>query len=63
MREREAIRTAEAWLAEQDEAFRRAHIRKQVTDWELILTEARNFVAFAVVAILTVYAVLSIGGV
>ena len=62
MRERDAIRTAEAWLAEQDAAFQRAHIRKQVTDWEMILTEARNFAAFVLAAAVVVYGLLSIGG-
>lgn len=44
----------------QDEAFQRAHVRKQVTDWTLILEEARNLVAFAFVAFVGVYALLSL---
>ena len=60
MRERDALRTAEAWLAEQDEAFARAHIRKQSRDWQMIAEEARRFVAFAVVAFVGVYALLSL---
>ena len=60
MRERDALRTAEAWLAEQDAAFQRAHIRKQTRDWEMILTEARNFLAFVFVAFVGIYALLSL---
>lgn len=60
MRERDAIRTAEAWLAEQDEAFRRAPIRPAEFDWPMVLEEARNLVAFAFVAFVAVYAVLSL---
>lgn len=60
MRERDAIRTAEAWLAEQDEAFARAHIRKQSRDWQMIAEELRGFIAFAVVAFVGVYALLSL---
>lgn len=61
MTEKEAIRTAEAWLAEQDEAFARAHIRKQSRDWQMIAEELRGFIAFAVVAFVGVFALLSIG--
>lgn len=53
------IRTAEA-LTEQDEAFSRAPIRPAEFDWPLVLEEARNIVAFAFVAFVTVYAVLSL---
>ena len=60
MNEKEALRTAEAWLAEQDEAFARAHIRKQARDWQMIAQELRGFVAFAFVAFVGVYALLSL---
>lgn len=53
------IRTAEAL---QDEAFQRAHIREQARDWQMIAQELRGFIAFAFVAFVGVYALLSIGG-
>lgn len=63
MSERKAIRTAEAWLAEQDARLAAAKPRPREFDWPLVLAEARDLMIFAVVAGGVVYACLSLGGV
>lgn len=62
--ERDALRTAEAWLHqhEQDARLSLVKPRPQAWDWVLVLEEARNFI-LAVAALGAVcYGLLSIGG-
>ena len=60
---RVTLRTAEAWLAEQDARLSAAKPRPRDFDWPLVLQEARDLMIFAVVAGAVVYACLSLGGV
>lgn len=60
--ERNTLRTAEAWLDEQDARLSLVKPRPQAWDWVLVLEEARNFI-LAVAALGAVcYGLLSIGG-
>jgi len=59
---RVTIRTAEAWLAEQDARLSAAKPRPRDFDWPLVLQEARGFLIFAVLIGGAVYGLLSRGG-
>lgn len=59
MRERDALRTAEAWLEEYDLRDMRPQDELTAEEWA---QEFRRCIAFAVVAFIGVYALLSIGG-
>lgn len=62
MTERDAIRAAEAWLADQDARLSMMRPRHREWDWPLVLEEARNFLLAVTVLGLALYGLLSIGG-
>lgn len=63
MTEREALRTAEAWLSENDQNERLARMTPRQIDYraEMLAKEARQFALFAACAAVVLYAFLSIG--